>query len=1058
MSPILGRIIVDMLEHASPLRADTEPKSRVCHAPPRCLECRRPRSYGKCLLKARVPAEGRLHHLGAFWRACSPGREGNVMLPWAGRSFALVLLAFIAPLELSWRCEGSQRHEWPPPAKYPLPADAGSPASGFLAEAVKASLEGRDQQAMRALQAAARLLPRSPSTGAMLAHTQCQQGMREAAMATMARAVQLKLEGAEMEYGVSGEDEPWKTWGSSSWGGGAGCSPLPLLYPPFSVVHEEAAWGGDGDVLVHKRVYVVEDQSGEGTLIVTQSTDEGPLREAFVLEELGFSLSPLDNSGIPAPFPAVLASAAPNGSNWQAAAMTNFEAPTLTELLSEDAGYMSEANQVFDFVDRLLVMLQQLQVAGITHRAITPDNILVLAGDLPALVGFELAVAQGMHFEIPRLPTHVAEIYGGVDGDDDLGILSASDVYALGAMVMNRMAGAMPIFVPVLEMMTSVRRYERVTHVLSLRLLMGACVEDRADLVDFRRKILQGRETFRATTAAFPDSGIAHNNLGGVYFENQMYNDALSLFLESLKLQLPFRSGARCNVAAVRQMTCSWSHRDEDAQAVVQIIDAGGDEVRSVRNLYAIALNLTMQQHLSISRAGAKFSFSKAREEWVELSPSISLLSDGRLALAYLSSDILTSHAVAGSMRIVMSLHDTARINLSLFATKPDQIVAARDNAQEAGLGKATLVDASAMSQSQLASSINRLGVHIVIDCNGQTGRDAMIALSMRPAAIQVHFLGFPSTLGATFIDHIIGDRHVSPPDLAGFYTEKLLVLPHTFQVTGHRHRMPHPWNDARSPDAMRGIEHVGNGEGEWETRRYHGLNGRGPLLCNFNQHFKLDPDMFAAWSRIVSRVAGSSLVLLKYPEESEPHIRQAAREVGLTGKRLILLPKAPLPEHLARTSFCDIFVDNREYNSGTTCTDALWAGSPTISLPREKHAGRHAASMLSTLGARAGALQARDLHDYENMAVSLLLNATKWRGVYSALVASREDSPLWDPRVWVKHVERAVAGAYEWHVAKATAAHGTVSGNGCAGAWRKQAAGGLEKCHSHFAHIVVHQ
>lgn len=982
----------------------------------------------------------------------------------------LALFALVFPAELAWKCEGSVAEEgdrrWPPPAKYSLPVGDGSPAAGFLEEAIQASLMGQDQQALRALHAVVRLLPRSPCMHAMLAHAQCREGQRDMARASLAMAVQLRKEGVmeevELEEGDEGgvDHEPWKTWSSASWGGANGCVPLPLLYPPSSVVHEETVVGDvdeDGQQgLVHRRVYVVEDRSEEGTMIIRQSTDHGPLREAFVLDELGFSLSPLDNGGIPPPFPTVVASASPPGSNWKAVAVANFEAPSLSTVLAEDPDYFGETAQVFDFLDRMLVIEQQLQGAGVTHSAITPDNVLVLAGDMPALVNFDFAVAQGMPFRQPNLPGYLKDMYEGVEGD--LGRGETSDIYALGKLVKDSMPAGAAIFAPILDMMTQKQRHERITHVLSLRLLIGSCVENRSDLVDFRQKILEARQTFRQTVAAFPESGIAHNNLGGVYFESQMLNDALSLFQTSLLLSLPFSSGARCNVAAVRQMTCCWAHRAEDAQAVIRIIDAGGQEVRSVRNLYAIALNLSMEQHLAISMGGANFSYAKAREDWVELSPPLALQKGGRLTLAYLSSDILTSHAVAGSMRMVLSLHDDKRIDLLLFVTKADQVAAARDDAAKAGLGMARLVDAAAMSQSQLASAINQNNVHVVIDCNGQTGRDAMIALSMRPAAIQIHYLGFPSTLGATFIDHVVGDRHVTPPELAGFYTEKLLLLPHTFQVTSHFERKPHPWSDARNEEEAMRADRVGYSQGEMEARRYHGLNDEGPLLCNFNQHFKLDPGMFQAWARIVNRVPGSSLVLLKYPEESEPNIREAAREAGLTGKQLILLPKAPLAEHLARTSFCDLFVDNREYNSGTTCTDALWAGAPTISLPREKHAGRHAASMLSSLGPWVGSLQARDLHDYEAMAEQLLTNPLKWRQIYSALAASREMvAPLWSPGTWVRHVERAVRMAWEWRVAKIPQDRGSPACPPSAGAPRKMQAGGPHKCHSHFAHILVH-
>jgi predicted O-linked N-acetylglucosamine transferase (SPINDLY family) len=160
--------------------------------------------------------------------------------------------------------------------------------------------------------------------------------------------------------------------------------------------------------------------------------------------------------------------------------------------------------------------------------------------------------------------------------------------------------------------------------------------------------------------------------------------------------------------------------------------------VRSIRNLYALALNLTREQHVEISAAGAHYSYRRARGMWRALAPAAALPADRRMVLAYVSSDLLTGHAVAGSMRRVFELHDTARVRVLLFAVKPDQVIAATLDSHKAGLGRATLVDASQMEQSDLAAEVNARGAHVLIDCNGQTGRESLPAYAMRPAAVQV--------------------------------------------------------------------------------------------------------------------------------------------------------------------------------------------------------------------------------------------------------------------------------------------------------------------------------
>jgi len=902
---------------------------------------------------------------------------------------------------------------WPPQAIFELPLEQTSAAAIFLRNSIAFTLNDQTEAAFRALQGALRLAPRSPEVHFHMSHAICSRGDQGAARFHMKQA--LLLSGEENKTGAGGgaEESVYLTEMREREAADAPCSPLPLLFPTSTVVEDvegEDESGEGGRVL--SRVYLLDREDGEGTMIVKQTSDRSSLREAFVLRELMFA-SPRDQSGVPLPFPIVFGDKQAAG--WSACALQNFEGRTLLQAIEEDPELFKEDGMAFDVIDKLLVGLGQLQAAGVTHRRLTGENVMLVAGDVPAIVNFDMAVARGMPFEAPPLPPSLQQMYAGVDGED---LPQESDVFALALTLEQTMPPMRTTFAPVLEVMKKKWRPERITHIQSLRLLLGSFIENRTDLVEFRSKLLRCRGDYEQQARQFPGNGVPPNNLGSVYFDSQMLKDALALFLAAVPLTLPFKSGAKSNIAAVRKMMCHWDHYEEDARHVIDTINEGGEEVHSIRNLYALALNLSMHQHVAISSAGAHHSYKRGLKEWRLLRPSLSLPSSRpHMVLAYVSSDLLTGHAVAGSMRRVMELHDHRRFQVWVYGVKVDQAAAALADPRRAGLGPAQFVDASRAEQSELAQWINDAGTHVLIDCNGQTGRESLPAFSMRPAAIQVHYLGFPSTIGATYIDHIIGDKTVSPPEMVGFYTEKLLLLPHTFQVTSHKFRQSHPWPDGRrSP--LPPLQEIGRVEGEEELRRYHGFNERGPLLCNWNQHFKLDPEFFAVWVRILMQVPNSTLVMLKYPEESEPHLRYAARKLGLTGERLIFLPKASLTEHLMRTSFCDLFLDNREYNSGTTCTDSLWAGVPTISMPRMKHASRHAVSMLQAVGGNAQLLQARNLEEYESMSVLLLRKVRWWERVHEAIVSSRNVSVLWDPSVWVRDVERALMVAWEWHVA----------------------------------------
>jgi len=156
---------------------------------------------------------------------------------------------------------------------------------------------------------------------------------------------------------------------------------------------------------------------------------------------------------------------------------------------------------------------------------------------------------------------------------------------------------------------------------------------------------------------------------------------------------------------------------------------------------------------------------------------------------------------------------------------------------------------------------------------------------------------------------------------------------------------------------------------------RADGLPRDAPLLCSLNQLPKLDPPLFATWLNALRRSLGARartrMWLLRFPAEAEAHLRrEAAAHAGpVTRRSLIMLDTAPYAAHLRRAAQCDLFADSLLYNAHTSATDALWAGTPLLTLPGATQPSRVASSLLDAVG--LGPLVVRSMREYEDALVS---------------------------------------------------------------------------------------
>ena len=294
-----------------------------------------------------------------------------------------------------------------------------------------------------------------------------------------------------------------------------------------------------------------------------------------------------------------------------------------------------------------------------------------------------------------------------------------------------------------------------------------------------------------------------------------------------------------------------------------------------------------------------------------------------RLHLGLLSSDLLRDHPVGNMMRHALPLFDLSRTELTVFLVHEHQRHAAEQLENKFILGDVRLVMLGrGPPVSQLwdlveaergAHLINDLGVCILVDLIGYTSDHRQDVLALRPAPLQISYHGYMGTTGASHIDLYMADRVIAPPEHARGFTERLVLLAESFLGPSHRiaHQMWGSSGGSRNDFDYRG-------EDDEATRRVaNGLPPFGPVLCNFNQHFKMDPATFATWRAAVAEL-NATLWLLRGSSVSERNLAREFEAAGGAG-RLIWAERMPIKDHLRRGALCDIGLDTLHYNMGAT-------------------------------------------------------------------------------------------------------------------------------------------
>lgn len=444
---------------------------------------------------------------------------------------------------------------------------------------------------------------------------------------------------------------------------------------------------------------------------------------------------------------------------------------------------------------------------------------------------------------------------------------------------------------------------------------------------------------FQLAAKSAPKTYWVFNNLAFAYSVKKDYLKTIACLKKCLKLNPDF-APALNQLYLTYRSTCMW----DEAGKMEKILD----EKQCDSPYISLIRSDDPQKNLE---AAKRYS-----EEIIKHTPfpnfSYVHSSGKKIRLGYIASGF-NSHVshLAGS---IFNLHDRKEFEIYVYSHDSDD---KSFNHQEVKKGADKFTDISLFSNLESAQLINKDCVDILVDLNGYIRGDKPEICAMRPAPIQTTYLGFSGSTGAPFFDYNIVDKIVIPPSQAHLYTEKLIYLPHCYQI-----------NNSNLPPSI-----------YIPKRSDFGLpprspKGEGVVFVSWNQMLRFDPILWSVWIKILKQVPGSVLWMWEQNKIAIKNLQNYAKKSGINPNRLIFSPRIlSRTDHLARLQLADIALDTRIYNGHTTTSNCLWAGVPVITLLGNHFASRVTASILTEAG--LSELITKSLKEYENLAVALVKN-----------------------------------------------------------------------------------
>ena len=286
-------------------------------------------------------------------------------------------------------------------------------------------------------------------------------------------------------------------------------------------------------------------------------------------------------------------------------------------------------------------------------------------------------------------------------------------------------------------------------------------------------------------------------------------------------------------------------------------------------------------------------------------------------------------------------------------------------------------------TDEEIANLIKKNEIDILVDLKGHTKDNRISILSLRPAPIQITFLGFPGTSGAEYIDYVILDKFLVTEENKKYFSEKILLMPDSYQPTDNKRYYP---------------------EGSLVKSNL-GLPEDKFIFCSFNNPYKIQPEIFGVWMEILNENINSVLWLMDYDHaETRENIYKEASKRGVNNKRIIFTKKSPTNEYLLKLKHADLFLDSYPVCAHTTASDALWVDLPLLTIAGKTMSSRVAGSILNSL--KLNELITYNFDDYKKQALKISRDKNYYKKIKQKLIKQKQISNFFNSKTYTNNLE----------------------------------------------------
>jgi protein O-GlcNAc transferase len=498
----------------------------------------------------------------------------------------------------------------------------------------------------------------------------------------------------------------------------------------------------------------------------------------------------------------------------------------------------------------------------------------------------------------------------------------------------------------------------------------------------------EAMESYNSAIKLKPDFVEVYVERGAVLVKLRQLDEAVASYEKALALKPDFEY-LLGTLLYTKLKLCDWHDLQINTNELLKRINADEKYSPGFPLLY-LTNSLSVQKKAAILFASDKYPINH------ELGDISKHTRSEKIRIGYFSGDF-HFHPVSILMAELFERHDKNKFELIAFSFGPDLNDGMRQRIQSSF---DQFIDIQNKPDKEVAQLARKMNITIAVDLGGASVRCRTGIFAYRAAPIQVNYLGYPGTMGADYFDYLIADKMVIPEEAKPYYTEKIAYLP-SYQP-----------NDSTRFISDRKF-----------TKQDLGLPDEGFVFCCFNDNYKIMPDTFDGWMRILQSVPDSVLFLYKDNSMSEKNLKKEAEARGVDAGRLIFANRLKdRGDYLARYRCVDLFLDTFPYNAQATASDVLWSGLPLLTRAGETFASRVAASLLTAI--ELPELITYTQEEYESLAIELATHPTTLKMVKERLADHRLKTLLFDTTLFTKHIEEAYTKMVERYDADQTPDH----------------------------------